>query len=384
MVAEVQRHLHLPDPGALYVVLGAVAANMLDGAPVWFMLIGAPSSGKTELLRTTLGVPGMFDVGTISGVSSFLSATAQRDRAKDASGGIFRQVGQHGGLLIDDFASVLTQGKDLMRTVLDVFRQAYKGSYTRDVGVDGGRKIIWRGRVGFLGGVTGAIDQYTDVSSSLGERWVYWRFEEDAAITGEKSRRALSNAAGGEGWRSELQAAVGGFFADLGLGFAREEGQQPMPRRELTGVESSRVILMAEVAARCRSAVLRDLWSRDREIIAARETEASTRVATVLGQLLVGMEAVGIPEPERWRQLGKVALDSMPQMRRAAVNACRNPEGGAWLDTVVERIGASRAVVVRVVEDLEIHDVVRVEKRGGRVWVGLMAAMREGLERGFR
>ena len=36
------RWLHLPDPGALLAVLGTIAANRLDGDPVWLLLVGPP------------------------------------------------------------------------------------------------------------------------------------------------------------------------------------------------------------------------------------------------------------------------------------------------------------------------------------------------------
>src|SRR5262245_18581752 len=40
LIATYRRHLHLPDPGPLYAVLGTVAANRMPGDPVWLMLVG--------------------------------------------------------------------------------------------------------------------------------------------------------------------------------------------------------------------------------------------------------------------------------------------------------------------------------------------------------
>ena len=45
-VAVFRRWLYLPDPTALYAVLGAVAANRLAGDPVWLLLVGPPGSGS--------------------------------------------------------------------------------------------------------------------------------------------------------------------------------------------------------------------------------------------------------------------------------------------------------------------------------------------------
>jgi hypothetical protein len=43
------RWLILNDPTPLYAVFGAVAANLLEGDPVWLGLIAPPSSAKTEI-----------------------------------------------------------------------------------------------------------------------------------------------------------------------------------------------------------------------------------------------------------------------------------------------------------------------------------------------
>ena len=47
-----ERWLILKDPTPLYAVLGAVAANLLPGDPVWLGLIAPPSSAKTEILNS--------------------------------------------------------------------------------------------------------------------------------------------------------------------------------------------------------------------------------------------------------------------------------------------------------------------------------------------
>lgn len=46
-----ERWLYLVDRRPLLAVLSAVAANYLDGDPVWLVLVGPPGGGKTEPLR---------------------------------------------------------------------------------------------------------------------------------------------------------------------------------------------------------------------------------------------------------------------------------------------------------------------------------------------
>lgn len=429
----------MPDASVLYCLMGAVAANMLEGSPVWIMLVGPPSSGKTELLNSLLGIGKVFELASISNESAFLSATSSKDRVQGATGGILRQVGVHGAVVVNDFTSVLSLGKESLAQVLTVFRETFSGRWTRHVGADGGRHIRWGpGKVAFFGGVTGEIDRVQMVSASLGERWVYWRMdttdgrpmdgehdqgdERDqqpgqtsdegesgggggggAGMAGgvmgaavrsrtnayERTRRALKNSSK-DGWREELRDLVTAFFMGLDLEFAH--GDQAMleeyrasgksKRRELTDVEIGRLIRLGEVGVRCRSAVVREQYGSGHEILGVRETEAPVRLTTVLGQLLIGMEAIGVGEADRWRVLQKVVLDSMPMMRRVVLDKVRWAEAvgrreGVSLEELVKATGASSGVVCRTVEDLEVHGVVVGERRVGGL-AGMLGAARDG------
>lgn len=378
LVGEFRKNLYLPDPGPLYALMGAVAANLLRGDPVWLMLVSPPSGGKTELLNSVLDMRGVFECASISNEAAFMSATAKKDKAKDATGGLLRQVGDHGAVIINDFTSILSLDQKDMKKVLGVLRECYQGRWTRHVGSEGGRQMHWEGKVAFLGGVTGAIDRYHEVSASLGERWVYYRMGEDDDSF-ERSRQTLMNASKPD-WRADLKNAVNAFFAGLGLGF----GEKLEDRRDLTKEEMWRIIRMATVGAKCRSAVIRDHFTK--EIIGARETELETRIASVLGQFLVGMERVGVGEKERWRLLGKVVLDSMPRLRMMILTRVRADEYGpnaTTLNQLAELIGCSRSTVDRTIEDLGVHGIVRKEKNDGLVSVHLTDWMRKEWQAGW-
>src|SRR5262245_4083348 len=57
-----ERWLILKDPTPLYAVFGAIAANRLEGDPVWLGLIAPPSSAKTEILNSLSGLPNVVQV----------------------------------------------------------------------------------------------------------------------------------------------------------------------------------------------------------------------------------------------------------------------------------------------------------------------------------
>jgi DNA-binding transcriptional ArsR family regulator len=142
---------------------------------------------------------------------------------------------------------------------------------------------------------------------------------------------------------------------------------------------------MATVGAKCRSAVLRDNFSK--EIIGPRETEQETRISGVLGQLLVGLERIGVEESERWRLLGKVVSDSMPRLRmlileRLLADEKRGQE--TTPDQLAKLTGCSRSTVDRAVEDLGVHGIVERQKVDGRVRIELTDWMRREWKAGWR
>lgn len=345
LAERIKEYLILPDPGPLYTLMGAVAANMLEGNPVWLMMVGPPSCGKTELLNSLLAIPHMIEAAEISSEGSFLSATPARDRSKNATGGLLRQVGPYGGLIINEFNSVLSKSTDKIGAIMSVLREAYSGRWTRHVGAEGGLSIQWTGRLSIMAGVTNKIDRHHQLSSELGERWVYFRFDEretfgDCMLTIGPDRDPE--------WRQALRLMVADFFRELGLTFGNQ-----IKRREYSMTEKIWLYRLARVTARCRSAVARDPYTK--EIISPRETEVETRLFTVFAQLLLGMEQVGVSESLRWKYLTKVAMDSMPVVRRTAIQTvAKKPIS---VEDLARTMGCDLPVIKRLVRDLEVQRV---------------------------
>jgi hypothetical protein len=144
-VATFQRWQHMPDPSPLYVVLATVAANQAPGDPVWLLLVGPPGSAKTELLAPLVVLPNVHSAATLT-EASLLSGTPKRDQAKDAKGGLLREIGEYGIVVAKDFGSVLSMHRDTRAATLSALREVYDGSWTRHVGTDGGKRLHWQGR----------------------------------------------------------------------------------------------------------------------------------------------------------------------------------------------------------------------------------------------
>ncbi len=169
VIGTFQQHLHMPDPAPLQLTLATVVANMMDeGDPVWLVTIGGSSRGKTEVVQALDGFPGVRVVGALT-VAALLSGTARKDRAKGATGGILHELGSRGVLCVKDFGAILTLHRDGRAQVLQALRDLFDGLYVRDVGVDGGMRLRWEGRLGLIAGATSALDSAHSVLSALGD-----------------------------------------------------------------------------------------------------------------------------------------------------------------------------------------------------------------------
>lgn len=347
-VGTFRRWLHYPDPSPLYVVLGAVAANRFPGDPVWPLLVGPPGCGKTETLGPLTALDDVYRSGALT-EASLLSGTPQRENARGAKGGLLREIGEFGILLHKDFGSVLSMQRDTRAGVLAALREIYDGSWTRHVGTDGGRTLHWSGKLGLIAGCTPEIDAHHAVMASLGERFVLHRMS--AVDAEQQAGRALESVGDEERMRAELATAVAGVFA----------GRDLVPTG-LDADERTRLIRLTSLAVRARSTVSRDSYNR--EVILVPEPEAPGRLARVFAQLLSGMVAVGVPRAQAWGIVEKMALDSMPALRRQVLATLLLNTNRIDTTSVAETLGYPTTTTRRALEDLAAHGLVTRRSQG--------------------
>jgi DNA-binding transcriptional ArsR family regulator len=348
VVQTFQSWLHLPDVSPLLAVLGAVAANRLEGDPVWLVLVGPPGGGKSEILAALAGLPDVHPTATLT-EAALLSGTPKRERDVEARGGLLRAIGDFGIVLCKDFGSVLSMNRDARAAVLAALREVYDGSWTRHVGTDGGRTLAWSGKVGLVAGCTPTIDRHHAVMGAMGERFVLFRLPEVDAS--EQARYALAHAGHERQMRSELGDAVVSLF-DVA----------PSEPRSLAAAERERLVSLAVLVVRARSAVERDGYSREVELIP--EAEAPTRLAVVLERLLAGMDVIGVDRAVAWNVAARAALDSIPALRRSVMEELARQPERVETSSVAEALGYPTPTTRRALEDLTAHGVASRFKQG--------------------
>lgn len=388
---DVQEWLYLPDPSPYYVVLATLIANMMAGEYVWMMFIGASGTGKTTAVEAIESCEKVFVVDVFEGRAGMLSGSSKKDRAKDATGGWLLQLGQRGLILCKEFTATLNQEKSEVAKAIADFRILSAGKFDRHVGSDGGKRIQWRGSVGFIGCSTSAIDEQHKVMTEMGARWLMYRFNEY-----EPSYARLVKGANEEDRaRSmfEVQQRTKRLIEELFLewschfecqGKEEHDCTQGPTRRPLESKEVSRLIAWGTFLARARSVVPRDSWTG--EVNGLKDLESPDRAVKALSKLYLSMEILGLLAKERWPLIERLAWDSIsPKMRslvlRLLWQGTDEQEVFSLSMADVEGVlNVSPKTSRRVVGDLKVLELVKQDKIGGPIelapWV--LSELRKG------
>jgi hypothetical protein len=342
-----QEWLHLPDLGPLHFLCGTIAANHMSSDPLWVMFVGGPGWGKTELLMSTRGLPHVHTAATIT-EAALLSGTRRKERDAAAKGGLLRQIGLFGFLVLKDFTSILSMNRDLRSALLAALREIYDGSWTRHVGVDGGRTLEWQGKLAVIAGCTGAIDSFHAVIGAMGERFIFYRFAHDETDEALQAGKALDLYGLELKMRYTLSGMMERFFAGLTI---------PMQPPSIERPDRARLIALASLAARCRSAVERNGYSREIELIP--DAEAPGRLALTLARLLAGLRCIGVTPEDAWTLLVKVALDCMPDLRRKVfLHLVEHSDDRFPSRDIATMLGNPTTTTTHTLEDLAAHRIV--------------------------
>lgn len=326
----------------LYFSLAVYAANRQKGDPVWGMVVGGSATGKTESIGALNGCPNVVMVSTITGPAALLSATPKKEISQGATGGLLRQVGEHGVLILKDFTSIISMHREERAEVLSALREVYDGSWTRVVGAEGGRSLTWAGKCGMLAGCTSIIDQAHGVISAMGDRWLMARMPE--VDRREQSRRAILQGGKEAEMRNEIAETVAGFLLPL----------DDLASPDLSGREINGIVILADLASKMRSPVLRDYRG---EVELVLDPEAATRIGKALSRLYLGLQIIGLDPDDAWEIIARVALDSTPKLRRAVVDYLAR-SGAATTSAVGIGVRHPQSTTTRALDDLRAHGVI--------------------------
>ncbi|HYY81935.1 MAG TPA: hypothetical protein VFD04_22540 [Actinomycetes bacterium] len=330
------RYVHLDDPGHLWFALAVAVSAALDGDPLWGMLIGPSSSGKTEAIRALDQLAEPVDELTAPALLSWTHGKAPRPT------GVLTRVGERGLLTVGDFSTVLATsdrgGRDQLFALL---RRVYDGQVTRDLG-NATAPLRWTGRLTLLASCTPAIDNYTSHTDQLGPRWLYYRLAAaDIPAKRATSRKARLRAGQLAGCRAQAAELAGRLVA---------AAQQRAASVALSARAAERLDDLAIVCCYGRAVVPRNAYGR-REIEGLAIVEEPPRLVAQLLLLARGLLALGLPEPATLALCRRAALDSMPAVRRRLLHVLADLDQ-VTVSEAARRVGCHRHVARLALEEL--------------------------------
>jgi len=321
VLAEYRKSLEIPDPSQIHAMLGTIAANMTKGEkPVWLVIIGPPSSGKSDPLGYLKCLDKVKFASEIT-KGGLLSCASRNKKGPDGTGGFLKEMGDFGILVISDMSSTMALGEDGLKGFLGLMREVYDGHVARFGGQDRGASNSWTGKMGFIAAATGDIDRHHASINTLGDRYLYFRMPEgDIKAKMERARTRVDNKNG-------IESALKALFSMISA------ADSP----ELTDGNEKTLQTLAMFVAKTRTAVARD--PKDRSIQDITVPEEPTRLYLTFRTLLKGMIRIGLTETEAMAVTSKIALDSIPPTRLAIIKqviaiqdlTVRHVETGPWV-----------------------------------------------------
>lgn len=170
---EIQKYQYFEDTNVIDIAIASVVATRLKiGDPVWMIIIGASSGGKSQILRPlSLTDPKFLHRVDDLTENTFLSGMGGGDVS------LLSRIGAKGMIVVSDFTVIFSKAKEAKASILSQFRMIYDGEMTKFVG-NKKEPVKWKGYLGVLAGSTPSIYGHFEEVADMGERFIYYRMKD--------------------------------------------------------------------------------------------------------------------------------------------------------------------------------------------------------------
>jgi hypothetical protein len=215
----VQKWLCLESLQVLDVIVGTYIANRFPADPLWMIIIGPPSSAKTEIMRAFEGHKYSKFISNLT-PSTMASGILPKNGRPDPS--LLPQLNDK-LVVLKDFTTVLSMRSEQQAEILAQLRETYDGQYSKIFG--NGKEVNWRGRYGLLAACTPVYDKHYSVIGSMGERFLIYRTDPvNGGMTGTHAQKLVGQE---ETMRKEIREALHKFIDQFerldGVGMGKDE-----------------------------------------------------------------------------------------------------------------------------------------------------------------
>lgn len=275
--AEVCKYQYFEDTDVIDVSLAAnIATRLKLGDPIWMVIIGASSGGKSQILRPmSLTDPKFLHRVDDLTENTFLSG--MRAKKGDTEPSLLHRIGVKGMLVMSDLTVLFSKASESRGAILSQFRMIYDGEMTKFSGASS-EPLTWKGYLGILAGSTPSIYAHFEEVADMGERFIYYRMKD---YNPEKATRlALTRGKFGK----DLDDILSGLYAEYVKSVVSNWGDKAVV---LPQEFQDHIIKAAVFAEKIRTPIVMDFQKKD--TIRKPITAMPMRVALQLTSLVNGL-----------------------------------------------------------------------------------------------
>ena len=335
------------------VLAAGVSKALTEEEPLWLMLVGAPSSGKSEAIHLLDALADLrVDELTRAGL---LSWGVGGKKAKPS--GILTRIPPHALLTVTDFSTVITASdREGRARMFGMLRVVYDGHVYRGIGGEpsgDGAELEWSGHLTLVAAATPAIDSHTSFEGALGERWLTLRLpESDAARAVARARYVVA--------RRELpthRKEAAALATQLVSDARRRIPEQLNP--DLV----ERLVNLAVFVSHARTGVQHEGTGKYRVILGVPTPEEPTRLVGQLTRFARCTIALGHTEGQALELAVTIAMDSVPLARMRVLRAVAEAgdRGATVSDAHRALIRGNRWAAIWELDALEAIGLVDIE-----------------------
>ena len=357
---EIQKYQYMTYTGIIDVSLASIVATRMNlGDPVWLVLIGKSSGGKSQILRPLSLTDNKF-IHRIDDVTenTFLSGM----QSKGENNSLLLRIGKRGLIILSDLTVLFSKSSEARATILSQFRMIYDGEMTKFSG-NSSKPIRWpeegKGHLGVIAGSTPSIYAHFEEVADMGERFIYYRMKEvDPRVATEL---ALNRTIFGQEL-DETLASIYGEYIQKVVEYSIENELVPT----ITEKVQQRIIDISVFAEKARTPVHMDF--KGERIMKIPTPAMPMRVALQLSTIAKSLSLIAHFETgsfelneEQLTVLDWCAYSLANEEKRACMRILASVDYGTSLYTsvIADHIGLSTSVVGMYLQNLSAVGMVK-------------------------
>ena len=358
---KIGEYQYIEDGNVIDALISAVLCTSLSlGAPVWLVVIGASSGGKTQMLKPVSMTNPAFIHNVDDLTPNTLLSGANVGKGKDAS--LLTRIGKRGIITVSDMTGIFSKATEARDEILGALRMVYDGYYTKNVG-NRAEPLKWEGSIGIIAGSTPSIYTHFEAVADMGERFIYYRMKEYNAMKATQIAMARSI------YGKELHQKLSDYYKEYIQGIIEYHGTNEIP--DLPEEIKQRIMKVAVLTERIRTTSAVDWHGNMNKLpVAAYPMRLSLQMRSIAKGLQVMRLAEGSDlGVEDFNIIDWLGYSLANEEKRACLRKLCERPFDSWIktQTVSDLVGLNETVIQPILQNLSAIGIVA---RSGSITAG--------------